>query len=180
LFLILSIKGFQRLAKYKLFLAFIIAINLFLFSLLTLGTKSGGVKVLRDLREEVDKYPIEQHPTLTVMYLCEPHSLPLYTILQRHINYTLIDTSPFRKMENFDEEIELHSNPKKLYIAMSGGNDPEFIIIQEKYATKGPLINENYGFLLQKEYDMISAHRNINLLEEYFLGWDGFVLLKKK
>ena len=99
------------------------------------------------------------------MYLCEPHSLPLMTIIQRNIKFKIIDTSPFKKLQNFDEYYELHNNPNQLYIEMSSGVDPNFVIIQQKYAAKGPQLNEKYSFLLDKGYEMTSVRRNINLLE---------------
>lgn len=62
---------------------------------------------------------------------------------------------------------------------MGRGKDPEFVIIQQKYSVKGPMINERYAFLLEKGYRMLGTQRNIDLFDEPFLGWDGFVLLMK-
>lgn len=62
---------------------------------------------------------------------------------------------------------------------MSKGKDPDFVIIQQKYSNKRAHLNEGYGFLLSKGYKMIAVHRNINVIEEQFLGWDGLALLRK-
>ena len=67
-----------------------------------------------------------------------------------------------------------------MYEMLSKGSDPDYIIIQQKYATKRAHINEKYSFLLRKNYKILSIYRNINFYEEYYLGWDGFVLLQKK
>jgi hypothetical protein len=63
---------------------------------------------------------------------------------------------------------------------MSKDKEPDFVIIQQKYATKGAHINEKYSFLLQKGYSISSVHRNVNPFEEHFLGWDGFALLQRE
>lgn len=80
----------------------IVIVNVGLFGILTLSTKTGGTQILRDLRQQIDSFPPEEHRNITVMYLCEPHSLPLMTIIQRDIDFRLIDTSPFRKLEHFN------------------------------------------------------------------------------
>lgn len=41
------------------------------------------------------------------------------------------------------------------------------------------MLNEKYTFLLSKGYNIVATQRNINPIEEQFMGWDGFVLLKK-
>ena len=37
-----------------------------------------------------------------IIYLCEPHSLPLYSILHKNITTKLLDTSPLNKLKHFN------------------------------------------------------------------------------
>ena len=100
--LILSIKGLKLLSKFKVLILLIVLGNVFLFSTFNLVMKSGGTEILRDLRHQIDKYPVEEHKNINVLYLCEPHNLPLMSIIQRPVNYKIIDSSPFSKLKNFD------------------------------------------------------------------------------
>lgn len=95
----------------------------------------------------------------------------------------MLDTSPLRKLANFEEETELGSNAEALYKELSEGMESKeivYLIMQEKYGIAGNHLSEHYQFLLREHFAIISSHRNVNLWEEYSAGWDGFVLFKKE
>ena len=65
-----------------------------------------------------------------------------------------------------------------MFDALRLDRDPEFMVIQSKYAYTRTSINEKYTFLLRKGYEVYSMYRNIDIWEEYEIGWDSMILMR--
>lgn len=124
-------------------------INIFLYLTICIYGKTGGITILRQLRTDIDNSVLNQsEKKIKILYLCEPHLLPAYSIILKNVDLRLIDTSPLRKLEGFDEIKELINDPLSQYKKICQDGDPDYVIIQERYAMTGAKINPSYSFLL--------------------------------
>jgi hypothetical protein len=137
LLLILSLKGLQKLENKTFFIIILVLINFSLFFGFALYGKTGGVKILRTLREDIDKNHPNNLSDIAIIYLCEPHSLPLYSLIQQNVRVRILDTSPPQKLKQFNENNELKDNAEALYNQLTEGLNEKhilYVIIQEKYS----------------------------------------------